>query len=144
MFQLDRKRKLINTMKATRYFLLKGIESFIDHIKSVNTLGVCYWKKASNKRLSVGDICYLYLSDKSHNAIRYKLEVVDTSCERIDSACWKKPFKADSNCYKLKPIGSIYLGHELDKEKLEDIGISRYVQFMELSPSQVEYIDKYF
>jgi hypothetical protein len=44
----------------------------------------------------------------------------------------------------LKPIGNIYLGHELDMEKLEDIGISRHVQFKELSPSQVEYIDKYF
>ena len=81
--------------------MLKGIESFIDHIKSVETLGVCYWKKANNKKFNIGDICYLYLSDNKHNAIRYKLEVVDTSCERIDSDCWLKPFKPDKDCYKL-------------------------------------------
>ena len=131
-------------MESIRYFMLKGIESFIDHIKSVETHGVCYWKKANNKKFNIGDICYLYLSDNKHNAIRYKLEVVDTSSERIDSDCWLKPFKSDKDCYKLKPIGDIYLGHELDKDKLEAIGISRYVQFMELSPEQVEYIDKYF
>lgn len=132
------------TMEQQRYFLLKGIESFIDHIKSVNTHQVCWWKKARNKRFNIGDICYLYLSDDKHNAIRYKLEVVDTSCERLDSDCWKKPFKADSDCYKLKPIGEIYLGDELHKDKLEEIGISRYVQFIELSTEQVAYIDSFF
>jgi len=131
-------------MEQQRYFLLKGIESFIDHIKSVNTHQVCWWKKARNKRFNIGDICYLYLSDDKHNAIRYKLEVVDTSCERLDSDCWKKPFKADSDCYKLKPIGEIYLGDELHKDKLEEIGISRYVQFIELSTEQVAYIDSFF
>lgn len=131
-------------MEQQRYFLLKGIESFIDHIKSVREYGVCWWKKASNKRFNIGDICYLYLSDGKHNSIRYKLEVIDTSCERLDSDCWKKPFKSDKDCYKLKPIGGIYLGDELHRDKLEEIGISRYVQFMELSDEQVEYIDRHF
>lgn len=131
-------------MQNRRYFLLKGIESFVDHVKSVNTHGVCWWKKVRNKQFQIGDICYLYLSDKKHNAIRYKLEVVDTSCERLDSDCWKKPFEADNDCYKLKPIGKIYLENDLHRDILEKLGISRYVQFMKLSKEQVEYIDKFF
>jgi len=131
-------------MEHQRYFLLKGIESFIDHIKSVNIHGVCWWKKACNKRFNVGDICYLYLSDSKHNSIRYKLEVVDTCSERLDSDCWKKSFKADKDCYLLKPIGEMYQGEELHRDRLEEMGISRYVQFMELTPDMVEYIDKRF
>ena len=131
-------------MKPVRYFMLKGIESFMDHVKSVNTLGCCYWKKAKNKKFNVGDICYLYLSGKEHNAIRYKFEVVDTSCERKDSMCWLSPFEADKDCYKLNPISVFYKGDDLSREKLEEIGISKYVQFMELNEEQVEYIDKQF
>lgn len=131
-------------MTPVRYFMLKGIESFIDHVKSINTLGCCYWKKAKNKRFNVGDICYLYLSGDGHNAIRYKLEVVDTSCERKDSMCWLAPFKADKDCYKLYPVSEKFDGDGLSRDKLEGIGISRYVQFMELNEEQVEYIDKFF
>ena len=36
----------------------------IDHVKSIQTLGCAYWKKARNKNLQVGDICYLYLIGK--------------------------------------------------------------------------------
>lgn len=131
-------------MTQIRYFMLKGIESFIDHVKSVNTLGCCYWKKASNKKFNIGDICYLYLSGKGHNTIRYKLEVVDTNCERKDDMCWIAPFKSDKNCYKLNPVSEYFEGDELSKDNLEKIGISRYVQFMELNEEQVEYIDKQF
>ena len=45
-------------MKSIRIFLLKGKESMIDHVKSIQTLGCAYWKKARNKNLQVGDICY--------------------------------------------------------------------------------------
>lgn len=50
-------------MKSIRIFLLKGKESMIDHVKSIQTLGCAYWKKARNKNLQVGDICYLVLVD---------------------------------------------------------------------------------
>lgn len=64
-------------MKSIRIFLLKGKESMIDHVKSIQTLGCAYWKKARNKNLQVGDICYLYLIGKGHYQIRFRLEVVD-------------------------------------------------------------------
>lgn len=131
-------------MKSNRFYLLKGKESFIDHVKSVNTLGYCYWSKSGNKNLMIGDICYLYLSGDGHNAIRYKLEVVDINSPRLDEECWIARFRPSDSCYKLKPIGEYFGGNELAKEILEDIGISRYVQFMELTPKQVSYIDRFF
>ena len=70
-------------MKSIRIFLLKGKESMIDHVKSIQTLGCAYWKKARNKNLQVGDICYLYLIGKGHYQIRFRLEVVDISCDRL-------------------------------------------------------------
>lgn len=80
-------------MKSIRIFLLKGKESMIDHVKSIQTLGCAYWKKARNKNLQVGDICYLYLIGKGHYQIRFRLEVVDISCIREDSSCWITPFR---------------------------------------------------
>lgn len=75
-------------MKSIRIFLLKGKESMIDHVKSIQILGCAYWKKARNKNLQVGDICYLYLISKGHYQIRFRLEVVDICCVREDSSCW--------------------------------------------------------
>ena len=72
-------------MKSIRIFLLKGKESMIDHVKSIQILGCAYWKKARNKNLQVGDICYLYLISKGHYQIRFRLEVVDICCVREDS-----------------------------------------------------------
>ena len=37
-------------MNSIRIFLLKGKESLIDHVKSIQTLGCAYWKKSRNKR----------------------------------------------------------------------------------------------
>jgi len=54
----------------------------IDHVKSIQTLGCAYWKKARNKNLQAGDICYLYLIGKGQYQIRFRLEVVDISCVR--------------------------------------------------------------
>lgn len=39
-------------MKEIRVHLLKGIESRIDHVKSVKELGYCYWKKANKQTLA--------------------------------------------------------------------------------------------
>ena len=61
-------------MKPIRVFLLKGKESMIDHVKSIQTLGCAYWKKSRNKKLEVGDICYLYLIGKGHYQVRYRLK----------------------------------------------------------------------
>ena len=61
----------------------------IDHVKSIQTLGCAYWKKARNKNLQVGDICYLYLIGKGHYQIRFRLEVVDISCAREDMYFFK-------------------------------------------------------
>lgn len=129
---------------VSRIFLLKGKESVIDHIKSVSELGCCYWKKAANKRLKKGDICYLFLSGKGHNQVRFRLEVSEENCRREDKNCWKIPFKDDHNCYKLIPTAEMYTGNKLSRETLEDIGINRYVQFMELNDKQADFIDDFF
>lgn len=134
----------MNDMKPTRIFLLKGKESMIDHVKSIQTLGCAYWKKARNKNLRIGDICYLYLSGKGHYQVRYRLEVVDTSCTREDSSCWVVPFRADNDCYKLIPISAMYEGKELSLDALEEIGINRYTQFKELDEYQEDFLSKYF
>ena len=98
----------------------------IDHVKSIQTLGCAYWKKARNKNLQVGDICYLYLIGKGHYQIRFRLEVVDISCIREDSSYWITPFKADNDCYKLIPTAAMYMGDALSLDTLEEIGIVSY------------------
>ena len=131
-------------MKPVRVFLLKGKESMIDHVKSIQELGCAYWKKSRNKNLNVGDICYLYLIGKGHYQVRYRLEVVDTSCVRQDSSCWITPFIADNDCYKLIPTYSMYDGNELSLDTLENIGINRHTQFKELDEKQEEYLSRFF
>ena len=131
-------------MKPIRVFLLKGKESMIDHVKSIQTLGCAYWKKSRNKKLEVGDICFLYLIGKGHYQVRYRLEVVDTSCVREDSSCWITPFQADENCYKLIPTFTMYEGKELSLDTLEEIGINRHTQFKELNEFQEDFLNKYF
>lgn len=131
-------------MKPIRVFLLKGKESMIDHVKSIQTLGCAYWKKSRNKKLEVGDICYLYLIGKGHYQVRYRLEVVDTSCVREDSSCWITPFQADENCYKLIPTFTMYEGKELSLDTLEEIGINRHTQFKEFNEFQEDFLNKYF
>lgn len=127
-----------------RFFLFKGKESMIDHVKSVKELGCCYWKKSPNKRLRKGDICYLFLSGIGHNQVRFRLEVSEESCTREDKTCWKITFKEDYNCYKLIPTAKMYSGDKLSRENLEKIGINRYVQFMELNEHQVDFLDSHF
>ena len=128
----------------SRVFLLKGKEEIIDHVKSIREFGCCYWKKAPNKRLRQGDICFLFLSGKGHNQIRYRLVVSDVSCKREDKSCWNIPYEEDYDCYKLVPTAKIYCGDKLSREKLEDIGINRYVQFKELSNDQANFLDDFF
>lgn len=131
-------------MKTRRIFLLKGKENMIDHVKSIQLLGCAYWKKARNKKLNVGDICYLYLIGKGHYQVRYRLEVVDISCIREDSSCWIAPFKADNDCYKLTPTAGMYEGNRLSLDTLEEIGINRHAQFKELNEHQEAFLKQYF
>jgi hypothetical protein len=63
--------------KEMNSYLLIGLESLIDHIGSIRDLGIVYWKKA-NKKMQIGDIVYLFISDIEHNRVMYRLEVVDT------------------------------------------------------------------
>ncbi|MCR8894045.1 hypothetical protein [Bacteroides sp. ET336] len=131
-------------MNSIRIFLLKGKESMINHVKSIQTLGCAYWKKSRNKKLEVGDICYLYLIGKGHYQVRYRLEVVDTNCTRNDSSCWIAPFKADNNCYKLVPTAEMYMGNKLSLDTLENIGVNRHSQFKELNEYQEVFLSQYF
>ena len=131
-------------MKPVRVFLLKGKESMIDHVKSIQELGCAYWKKSRNKNLNVGDICYLYLIGKGHYQVRYRLEVVETSCVRADSSCWITSYIPDNDCYKLIPTSNMYEGNELSLDTLESIGINRHTQFKELNEIQEEYLSCFF
>ena len=131
-------------MKSVRIFLLKGKESMIDYVKSIQTLGCIYWKKSRNRKFEVGDICYLYLIGEGHYQVRYRLEVVSTSCIREDNLCWLVPFMADHDCYKLIPTSAMYEGKELSLDALEEIGISRYTLFKELNEYQEDYLSQFF
>ena len=131
-------------MKPTRFFLLKGNENMIDHVKSIRELGCIYWKKSRNRNLKVGDICYLYLKGEGHFQVRYRLEVVDTSSARNDRSCWQTYFIADNDCYKLAPTSEMYIGDKLSLDTLEEIGISRYVLFKELNKAQEDYLKEFF
>ena len=131
-------------MRLNRVFLLKGKECMIDHVKSIQELRCVYWKKARNKNLNIGDICYLYLIGKGHCQVRYRLEVVDTSCVRTDMSCWMTSYVPDDDCYKLIPTSVMYEGNELSLDVLESIGINRHAQYKELDKKQEEYLSGFF
>ena len=103
-------------------YILIGIESFIDHIGCIRDLGIAYWKKA-NKKMLVGDIVYLFISDKKY---------------------WHGIYKHDNCCFKLKNIGPVYHGDGLDRNELEEHGISRYVQYKRLTDEQAEWLASHF
>ena len=124
-------------------YILIGIESFIDHIGSIRDLGIAYWKKA-NKKMQVGDIVYLFISDKEHNRVMYKLQVVETDSVRADEKYWHGIYKHDTCCFKLKNIASVYHGDGLDRDELEEHGISRYVQYKRLTIEQAEWLSSHF
>ena len=124
-------------------YVLIGIESFIDHIGSIRELGVAYWKKA-NKKMQLGDIVYLFISDIEHNRIMYRLQVIDTDCVRADKDYWKVPYKHDLSCFKLKNIAPVYYGKGLDHNELEEHGISRYVQYKKLTEEQEQWLASHF
>ena len=130
-------------MNTIKYVIIKGNERFLNHPKSITLFGKLYWRK-STKKLNVGDIVYLFMSGKGHYQIRYKLEVTNTSVERIDKVCWIAQYKPDKDCYEFTPVAPMYKGNELGYDELESIGISRHVQYCTLTAEQVKYIDHFF
>ena len=124
-------------------YLLIGIESFIDHIGCINNTGVAYWKKAS-KKMQIGDIGYLFISDKEHNRVMYRLKVIETDSVRDDKIYWHGTYKHDTCCYKLENIAPVYYGEGLDHDDLEKHGISRYVQYKKLNEEQAEWLASHF
>ena len=82
------------------YYLLIGLEDFIDHIGCIRDRGIAFWKKA-NKKMQRGDIVYLFISDHEHDKIMYRLEVTDTDCERTDKQYWRQTFVPDMHCFVL-------------------------------------------
>lgn len=124
-------------------YILIGIESYIDHIGSIRDLGIAYWKKA-NKKMQVGDIVYLFISDTEHNRVMYKLQVVETDSVRADKKYWHGKYEHDNCCFKLKNISPVYHGDGLGRDELEEHGISRYVQYKRLTEEQAGWLASHF
>ena len=124
-------------------YLLIGLESLIDHISCIRDMGIIYWKKA-NKRMLIGDIVYLFISDKEHNRVMYQLKVVETDSVRSDQKYWRSTYKHDNCCFKLESIAATYYGDGLDHDDLEKHGISRYVQYKKLKAEQASWLASHF
>ena len=125
-------------------YFLKGRESFIDHIRCIRDLGIVYWKKDS-KKMDVGDIVYLFISDKKYNRVMFRLKVVETNSVRTDKQYWRVPFKNDDCCFKLENTAGVYCGSGLDYDDLEKHGISRYVQiYKKLNKEQSDWLASHF
>ena len=124
-------------------YLLIGLESLIDHIGCIHDLGIAYWKKA-NKKMRIGDIAYLFISDKDHNRVMFRLKVIETDSVRADKKYWRSTYKHDNCCFKLENISAVYHGDRLDHDDLEKHGISRYVQYKKLSAEQADWLASHF
>ncbi|MBO7581208.1 MAG: hypothetical protein J6T38_06800 [Bacteroidaceae bacterium] len=124
-------------------YLLIGLESLIDHIGCIRDTGIAYWKK-TNKKMQLGDIVYLFISDKIHNRVMYRLKVVETDSERADKKYWRGKYQHDNCCFKLENIAGVYHGKGLDHDDLEQHGISRYVQYKKLSKEQADWLASHF
>ena len=124
-------------------YLLIGLESLIDHIGCIRDTGIVYWKK-TNKKMQLGDIVYLFISDKIHNRVMYRLKVVETDSVRADKKYWRGTYQHDNCCFKLENIAAVYYGKELDHDDLEQHDISRYVQYKKLSKEQADWLASHF
>lgn len=124
-------------------YLLIGLESLIDHIGCIRDTGIVYWKK-TNKKMQLGDIVYLFISDKIHNRVMYRLKVVETDSVRADKKYWRGKYQHDNCCFKLENIAGVYHGKGLDHDDLEQHGISRYVQYKKLNKEQADWLASHF
>lgn len=123
-------------------------ESFFDHIRCIRDLGYCYWKKNykdGKTHIQVGDVVFLFISDKIHNRVMYRMEVVDTDCARDDAKYWKTKFEPDDSCLKFDNISSAYTGTGMTRDELESHGISRYItKYKKLNKEQAAWLESYF
>ena len=94
--------------------------------------------------MQVGDIVYLFISDKENNRVMYRLQVIETDSVRADKKYWRKTYKHDTCCFKLKNITAVYHGEGLDHDDLEKHGISRHVQYKKLSKDQSDWLASHF
>ena len=104
----------------------------------------CYWWKRSIKNMEVGDIVYLFISDKIHDRVMYRMKVIDIHSTRDDEKYWKE-FKPDNDCFKFQNISPVYTGKHLNRQELEEHGISRHIQRPKrLNQEQADWLEKYF
>jgi len=122
-------------------------ENRIDHIRCIQELGGCYWWKKcgrGERHLQIGDIVYLFISDKIHNRVMYRLEVVDTNSTRDDAKYWKTKFEPDNSCFKLQNVSSVYTGVGLTRNELELHGIKRKILSKKLDAKQSAWLESHF
>lgn len=122
-------------------------ENRIDHIRCIQELGCCYWWKKcgrGERHLQIGDIVYLFISDKIHNRVMYRLEVVDTNSTRDDAKYWKTKFEPDNSCFKLQNVSSVYTGVGLTRNELELHGIKRKILSKKLDAKQSAWFESHF
>lgn len=94
--------------------------------------------------MEVGDIVYLFISDKIHDRVMYRMKVIDIHSTRDDEKYWKE-FKPDNDCFKFQNISPVYTGKHLNRQELEEHGISRHIQRPKrLNQEQADWLEKYF
>ena len=81
-------------------------------------LGFINWREGKNFKMNVGDIVYLFVSDK--RKVRFKTQVVAKGCKREDNKYWQVP-PPSGDTYKLV-YRDEYDGNELDEEVLKEYG----------------------
>lgn len=122
-------------------------ESTIDHVRCIRDLGFCYWWKKcgrGERHLQIGDIVYLFISDKIHNRVMYRLEVADTNSTRDDVKYWKTKFEPDNSCFKLQNVSPVYTGTGLTRDELEMYGIKRQILSKKLDAKQAAWLESHF
>ena len=94
--------------------------------------------------MQVGDIVYLFISDKTHNRVMYRLEVVNTNNTRDDAKYWKTKFEPDNSCFKLQNVSPVYTGTGLTRDELELHGIKRQILSKKLDARQAAWLESHF
>lgn len=91
-----------------------------------------------------GDIVYIFISDKIHDRVMYRMEVVSTHSARDDAKYWKVRFELDNDCFKFQNNSPVYMGEHLNRQDLEDHGIKRQILYKRLNQEQADWLEKYF
>ena len=95
-------------------------ESFFDHIRCIRDLGYCYWWKKcgrGERHMQVGDIVYLFISDKTHNRVMYRLEVWTRTALEMMRNIGKRSLNRiipASNCKMFRPFTWVLALHAMN------------------------------